>query len=66
MAAMYGILVEGKVKPGKWPEMKAALTGHFLRQLDGREPGATCATIMELRTYIHTYVLTYVRTYVRT
>lgn len=44
---MYGILVQGKVKAEKWLELKAILNGHFTRQLDGREPGATCATIIE-------------------
>mmetsp|Transcript_9164 Transcript_9164/g.15166 ORF Transcript_9164/g.15166 Transcript_9164/m.15166 type:complete len:323 (+) Transcript_9164:120-1088(+) len=44
---MYGILVRGQVKSGKWPELKVILNGHFTRQLDGREPGATCATIIE-------------------
>jgi quinol monooxygenase YgiN len=43
----YGILVEGKVKGGKMDEFKHAADAHFTRQLDGREPNATCATIIE-------------------
>lgn len=47
MTTAYGIVVLGKVKEGKYSEFRAVADGHFSRQLDGREPGATCAAILE-------------------
>lgn len=42
----YGIIVETKIQPKNMDEMMNASRGHFERQLDGREPNATCASIL--------------------
>eukprot|EP00656_Telonema_subtile_P052783 TRINITY_DN7441_c0_g1_i1.p2 TRINITY_DN7441_c0_g1~~TRINITY_DN7441_c0_g1_i1.p2 ORF type:complete len:107 (+),score=36.50 TRINITY_DN7441_c0_g1_i1:122-442(+) len=47
MSSRYGILVTMQAKPGKISELLEVLNGHFVRQHDGREPGALRATIME-------------------
>mmetsp|Transcript_4254 Transcript_4254/g.11025 ORF Transcript_4254/g.11025 Transcript_4254/m.11025 type:complete len:106 (+) Transcript_4254:94-411(+) len=46
MADRYGIIVTLKVKEGKMEEFLELSKGHFLRQHDGREPNATCASIV--------------------
>lgn len=42
----YGIFVTLKAKDGKMGELLELSKGHFARQLDGREPNATCASIL--------------------
>mmetsp|Transcript_18127 Transcript_18127/g.17503 ORF Transcript_18127/g.17503 Transcript_18127/m.17503 type:complete len:113 (-) Transcript_18127:482-820(-) len=44
--AKYGIFVTLKVKEGKMDEFLELSKSHFVRQLDGREPNATCASIL--------------------
>ena len=46
MADRYGIIVTLKAKEGKIGELLEIAKGHFVRQLDGREPNATCASII--------------------
>ncbi len=46
MADRYGIFVTLKAKEGKIDELIAIAKGHFVRQHDGREPKATCASIV--------------------
>ena len=46
MADRYGIVVTLKAKEGKIDELIAIAKGHFVRQHDGREPNATCASIV--------------------
>jgi len=46
MAERYGIIVTLKAKEGKIDELLEVSKGHFVRQLDGREPNATCASII--------------------
>ena len=46
MADRYGIVVVLKAKEGKIDELIELGKGHFVRQHDGREPGATCASII--------------------
>eukprot|EP00586_Coscinodiscus_wailesii_P023052 CAMPEP_0172504652 /NCGR_PEP_ID=MMETSP1066-20121228/180446_1 /TAXON_ID=671091 /ORGANISM="Coscinodiscus wailesii, Strain CCMP2513" /LENGTH=221 /DNA_ID=CAMNT_0013280927 /DNA_START=48 /DNA_END=713 /DNA_ORIENTATION=+ len=43
----YGILAELKVPDEHLETVKQASHDHFLRQFDGREPGATCAAILQ-------------------
>ena len=46
MADRYGLVVTLKAKEGKTDELLEIAKGHFMRQHDGREPGATCASII--------------------
>ena len=46
MSDAYGIVVTLKIKEGKMPDLLDIAKGHFTRQLDGREPNATLATIV--------------------
>mmetsp|Transcript_6632 Transcript_6632/g.14124 ORF Transcript_6632/g.14124 Transcript_6632/m.14124 type:complete len:106 (-) Transcript_6632:1470-1787(-) len=46
MADRYGLVVTLKAKEGKINELLEIAKGHFMRQHDGREPGATCASIV--------------------
>mmetsp|Transcript_83855 Transcript_83855/g.237839 ORF Transcript_83855/g.237839 Transcript_83855/m.237839 type:complete len:112 (+) Transcript_83855:78-413(+) len=44
--ARYGIFVTLTAKEGKMEELIEIAEGHFVRQHDGREPNATCASIL--------------------
>merc|ERR1740124_438907 len=46
MTDRYGIVVTLKIKEGKMDELLEIAKGHFVRQHDGREPNATCASII--------------------
>ena len=46
MSGAHGIVVTLTIKEGKMPDLLDLAKGHFVRQLDGREPNATCATII--------------------
>ena len=46
MTERYGIIVTLKAKEGKMEELLEISKGHFVRQHDGREPNATCASIV--------------------
>ena len=46
MADRHGILVTIKVKEGMMTEFLEVSKAHFVRQHDGREANATCASII--------------------
>ena len=46
MAERYGIIATIKAKEGKIDELIEICKDHFVRQLDGREPNATLASIV--------------------